>query len=415
MSATSFAALGLTPSLLSTLEKLGYNNPTAVQSAAIPAILNGQDVLAGSQTGTGKTAAFLLPLIQQISRKVAAPKLPTVLVLAPTRELAQQVADSAQRYCQDSNLRVGIAYGGVSLRPQIEALAQGIDILVATPGRLLDLINQQALTLNAVQALVLDEADRMLDLGFSDEIKALLKQMPAQRQTLFFSATFPKSVKDLAFSLLKDPLQIDVTPENSTVDTIKQTLYQLDKSKKAGALAYLIGSGNWSQVLVFVRTKQGADALVKELALDGIKADSLHGDKSQGARQRALDDFKAGEVRALVATDVAARGIDIVSLPHVVNYELPFHPEDYVHRIGRTGRAGNSGHAISLVSRDEENLLASIEQLIGRPLPMIWLAGFEPKFDEVFESTTNMRKQRSKAKAKARAQAVYGIKKPKNK
>ena len=412
----TFASLGLHEPLLATLNALNYQQPTAVQQAAIPAVLAGRDVLAGAQTGTGKTAAFLLPKLQQLLNQPAA-KLgqPLLLVIAPTRELAQQVADSTQRYSAGSRLRSGVAYGGVSLRPQIQALQEGLEILIATPGRLLDLINQQALTLSAVQTLVLDEADRMLDLGFSDEIRALLKLLPAQRQTLFFSATFPKAVKDLAYSLLRDPQLIEVTPENSTVDSIKQTLYQLDKKRKAAALAYLIGAGNWQQVLVFVRTKQGADALVKELALDGIKADSLHGDKSQGARQRALDDFKAGAIRALIATDVAARGIDIVSLPHVVNYELPFNAEDYVHRIGRTGRAGNAGHAISLVSRDEENLLAGIEQLIKRPLPMIWLTGFEPQFDEDLSRNGNPRKARAKAKAKAKAQAVYGIRKPKSK
>ena len=412
----TFASLGLHEPLLSTLNALNYQQPTAVQQAAIPAILAGRDVLAGAQTGTGKTAAFLLPQLQQLlTQPAASAGQPLLLVIAPTRELAQQVADSAQRYSAGSRLRTGVAYGGVSLRPQIQALQEGLEILIATPGRLLDLINQQALTLSAVQTLVLDEADRMLDLGFSDEIRALLKLLPAPRQTLFFSATFPKAVKDLAYSLLREPQLIEVTPENSTVDSIKQTLYQLDKKRKAAALAYLIGAGNWQQVLVFVRTKQGADALVKELALDGIKADSLHGDKSQGARQRALDDFKAGSIRALIATDVAARGIDIVSLPHVVNYELPFNAEDYVHRIGRTGRAGNDGHAISLVSRDEENLLAGIEQLIKRPLPMIWLTGFEPQFDEDLSRSGNPRKARAKAKAKAKAQAVYGIRKPKSK
>ena len=412
----TFASLGLQEPLTGILSSLNYQLPTAVQQAAIPAILAGRDVLAGAQTGTGKTAAFLLPKLQQLlTQPAAAARQPLLLVLTPTRELAQQVADSALRYSAGTRLRTGIAYGGVSLRPQIQALEDGLEILIATPGRLLDLLHQQALTLGAVHTLVLDEADRMLDLGFSDEIRALLKLLPAQRQTLFFSATFPKAVKDLAYNLLREPQLIEVTPENSTVDSIKQTLYQLDKKRKAAALAYLIGAGNWQQVLVFVRTKQGADELVKELALDGIKADSLHGDKSQGARQRALDDFKAGSVRALIATDVAARGIDIVSLPHVVNFELPFNAEDYVHRIGRTGRAGKDGHAISLVSRDEENLLAGIEQLIKRPLPMIWLTGFEPQFDEDLSRGGNPRKARAKAKAKAKAQAVYGIRKPKSK
>lgn len=412
----SFAALGLSDSLCTTIAALGYREPTAVQQGAIPAILNGQDVLAGAQTGTGKTAAFLLPIMQRLQAlPLAASKAPSMLVLAPTRELAQQVADSALRYSVNTSLRIGVAYGGVSLRPQMDALAQGVDILIATPGRVIDLHNQQAVTFSGLNTLVLDEADRMLDLGFKDELTTLLKTMPKARQTLFFSATFPKSVKDMAYSMLKSPVLVEVTPENSTVEAITQTLYQMDKRKKSAALAYLIGSKNWQQVLVFVRTKQGADALVKELALDGISADSLHGDKSQGARQRALDDFKNGQIRALVATDVAARGIDIVALKYVVNFELPFHAEDYVHRIGRTGRAGNDGLAISFVSRDEENLLADIERLIGRPLPMIWLTGFEPSFDEESERSHNPRKQRAKAKAKAKAQAVYGIRKTKPK
>ena len=410
----AFADLGITDPLLSTLAALGYAQPTAVQQGAIPAVLAGRDVLAGARTGTGKTAAFLLPQIQRLlAQEPAAAKQPRLLVIAPTRELAQQVADSSVRYSQGTRLRTGVAYGGVSLKVQIDALAQGLEILVATPGRLLDLLRQEALTLDAVSTLVLDEADRMLDLGFSDEIFAILRALPKERQTLFFSATFPKTVKDLAYSMLSDPLLVEVTPENSTVDAIQQTLYQMDKGKKAAALAFLIGSGNWQQVLVFVRTKQGADALVKELALDGIKADALHGDKSQGARQRALDDFREGKIRALIATDVAARGIDIVALSHVVNFELPFNAEDYVHRIGRTGRAGNDGHAISLVARDEENLLADIEALIKRPLPMIWLTGFEPSFDEGLERRGNPRKQRAKAKAKAKAQATYGIRKKK--
>ena len=410
----AFAALGLTEPFLTTLAELGYAQPTAVQQQAIPAILAGRDVLAGAQTGTGKTAAFLLPQMQRLlAVKPAAPAAPLLLIIAPTRELAQQVADSSGRYAAATRLRTAVACGGVSLRPQTEALAGGIEILVATPGRLLDLLRQQALTLAQVQTLVLDEADRMLDLGFSDEIHAILRQLPAQHQTLFFSATFARTVKDLAFSMLRDPLQIDVTPENSAVDSIRQTLYQLDRSKKAAALAYLIGAGNWQQVLVFVRTKQGADALVSELKLDGISADALHGDRSQGARQRALDDFRGGKLRVLVATDVAARGIDIVSLNYVVNYELPFHAEDYVHRIGRTGRAGRDGHAISLVSADEENLLDAIGELTGRPLPMIWLTGFEPSFDEAPARRGNPRRQRAKAKARAKAQATYGIRKKK--
>lgn len=408
----SFMLLGLQPPWLSILEALHYDEPTAIQRAAIPAILAGRDVLAGAQTGTGKTAAFTLPLLQKLPLEVM-PKAPSVLILTPTRELAQQVTDSVRRYAQGTPVRCVAVYGGVSIRQQVESLAQGAHVVVATPGRLLDLLQQGALQLHAVQTWVLDEADRLLDLGFKDELYRLQRQLPTTRQTLFFSATFPPSVKTFAFSLLDDPLQIDVTPANSTVEQVTQTLYSVDKRQKQSALAYLIGAGQWSPVLVFVRTKQGADELVAELTLDGLGADALHGDKSQGARQRALNDFKEGRLRVLVATDVAARGIDVVDLPYVVNYELPFQAEDYVHRIGRTGRAGKEGKAISLVSRDEEGLLADIEALIDQPLPMIWLEGFEPSFDEPENHGRQLRKQRQKNKAKAKAQASYGIRKKK--
>lgn len=408
----SFASLGLQPDWVARLTALHYTEPTPIQSAAIPAILSGRDVLAGAQTGTGKTAAFTLPLLQQLPDSVDA-KAPLVLILTPTRELAQQVTDSVQRYAQGTDIQCVSVYGGVSIRQQVEALAQPVHVVVATPGRLLDLLQQGALQLHAVRTWVLDEADRLLDLGFKDELYRLRRQLPDTRQTLFFSATFPQAVKDVAFSLLHDPLQMDVTPANTTAAQIQQILYSMDKRQKRPALAYLIGSGQWSQVLVFVRTKQGADALVAELKLDGLRAEALHGDKSQGARQRALTEFKAGQVRVLVATDVAARGIDVVDLPYVVNYELPFQAEDYVHRIGRTGRAGKEGKAISLVSRDEEGLLADIEALIDQPLPMIWLEGFEPSFDEPENHGRQLRKQRQKNKAKAKAQASYGIRKKK--
>ena len=319
----SFAALQLASPILTAISELGYNTPTPVQTQAIPEILAGKDVLAGAQTGTGKTAAFALPLLTRLLESPRAQnKRPSALILAPTRELADQVATSIQRYAANSELTTLAVYGGVSQNPQTEALGQGVDILVATPGRLLDLLNQKALELSAVRWLILDEADRMLDLGFKEELIRLLKQLPKDRQTLFFSATFPKSVKDLAYSMLKQPVEIAVAADNAPIDSIEQVVYNMDNNKKRAALAWLIGSGNWQQVLVFVRTKQQADDLANELKKDGIKCDSLHGDKSQGARTRALDDFKEGKVRALVATDVAARGIDILELPWVVNYEL---------------------------------------------------------------------------------------------
>ena len=412
---SSFAALQLASPIITALTDLGYAAPTPIQAQAIPAILAGKDVLAGAQTGTGKTAAFALPLLTRLLEgQPAQSKHPHALILAPTRELADQVATSIQGYAAHTKLQTLAVYGGVSQRPQTDALTQGVDILVATPGRLLDLINQQALELSAVRWLILDEADRMLDLGFKDELVRLLKRLPKQRQTLFFSATFPKSVKDLAYSMLNQPEEIAVAAANATLDSIEQVLYNMDTSKKRPALAWLIGSGNWQQVLIFVRSKKQADDLASELLKDGIKCDSLHGDKSQGARARALDDFKNGKIRALIATDVAARGIDIIELPWVVNYELPFNAEDYVHRIGRTGRAGNSGKAISFVARNEENLLADIEALIKRPLPTQWLVGFEPNFEDPADSAShgrNQRKQRQKAKAKAKSQATYGIKK----
>ncbi|MDF1764361.1 MAG: DEAD/DEAH box helicase [Oleibacter sp.] len=413
---SSFAELQLANPVLTALNGLGYATPTPIQAQAIPVILAGKDILAGAQTGTGKTAAFALPLLTKLLETPRAQsKRPSALILTPTRELADQVAKSIQDYAVNTEICTLAVYGGVSQKPQTEALISGVDILVATPGRLLDLLNQQALELSAVRWLILDEADRMLDLGFKNELVRLLKQLPNDRQTLFFSATFPKSVKDLAYRMLNKPKEIEVAVANATVDTIEQIVYNMDNNKKRAALAWLIGSGNWQQVLVFVRSKKEADDLATELKKDGIKCDSLHGDKSQGARARALEDFKTGQIRALIATDVAARGIDILELPWVVNYELPFNAEDYVHRIGRTGRAGNTGKAISFVARNEEYLLADIETLISRVLPTQWLEGFEPNFDDKTDNVNhghNLSKQRQKAKAKARSKATYGIKKP---
>ncbi|MEZ9317773.1 DEAD/DEAH box helicase, partial [Vibrio lentus] len=335
----SFNQLGLSDQLLTTLTELNFTAPTSVQEQAIPLVLEGKDVLAGAQTGTGKTAAFGLPIIQRLietkDNVIPNPKLVRALVLVPTRELAQQVFDNVTSYAKGTDIKVVVAYGGVSMKVQTDNLRGGADILVATPGRLIDHIFTKNIVLNHTEVLVLDEADRMLDMGFMPDIKRILSRMNDVRQTLFFSATFDNKIKALAHRMMQSPSEIQVTPKNSTADTVTQMVYPVDKSRKSELLAYLIGSKNWQQVLVFTKTKQGTDALVKELKLDGIKAASINGDKSQGARQKALDDFKSGKVRALIATDVAARGIDIQQLEQVVNYDMPFKAEDYVHRIGR--------------------------------------------------------------------------------
>jgi ATP-dependent RNA helicase RhlE len=387
-----FSQLNLTDRLVQNLESLGFNQPTAIQSQAIPLIFQGRDLLAGAQTGTGKTAAFGLPIIQSLLESAArVESMPSDeaisdrparsvshLILTPTRELAQQVFDSLQGYAQGTSLSIVVAYGGTSLSVQRNQLKQGADILVATPGRLLDHAFTKTVDLSHTQTLVLDEADRMLDMGFLPDIQRVIKALPSSRQTLLFSATFDDRIKKLAYRILNDPLEVQVTPSNSAVESVTQMVYPVDKQRKSELLAYLIGSRNWQQVLVFTKTKQGSDALVKELKLDGIKAASINGDKSQGARQKALDDFKSGKVRALIATDVAARGIDIHQLACVVNFDMPYKAEDYVHRIGRTGRAGDTGLAISLMSRDEEYLLKAVEDFLDTKLPQEWLAGYEP-------------------------------------
>ncbi|WP_391090605.1 DEAD/DEAH box helicase [Vibrio sp. NH-UV-68] len=416
---TEFAALGLCTPILSTIESLGFKQPTEVQKQAVPPLLEGKDVLAGAQTGTGKTAAFGLPILQHLlqspSKRNPQSNDVTALVLVPTRELAQQVFDNISLYAQQTEVKVVTAYGGTSMNVQVRNLHQGCDILIATPGRLLDHLFCKNIRLAKTQYLVLDEADRMLDMGFMPDIQRILKQCNPQRQTMFFSATFDKRIKAIAYKMLNEPVEVQVTPSNSTADTVEQIVYPVDKKRKAELLAYLIGSRNWQQVLVFTKTKQGSDALAKELKLDGIKAASINGDKSQGARQKALDDFKAGRIRALIATDVAARGLDIQQLEQVVNFDMPYKAEDYVHRIGRTGRAGQQGFAASLMSRDEEYLLEAIERLLDAKLPQEWLQGFEPSLIEEIEPDKSPRRRgrnadKRKIKAKLKIHAGRGKK-----
>jgi len=378
---TSFASLGLSESLVRAVRDKGYENATPIQAQAIPVVLQGRDVLAAAQTGTGKTAGFTLPLLQRLAQTGAArsgSQPVRALVLTPTRELAAQVGASVETYGRHLSLRSTVVFGGVGINPQIERLRRGVDILVATPGRLLDLHGQRALDLSRIEILVLDEADRMLDMGFIHDIRRVLKLLPAQRQNLLFSATFSDDIRKLAQGLLRDPVSVEVTPRNTAATTVQQAVYQVDKADKQSLLSHLIHRGGWEQVLVFTRTKHGANRLAQQLERDGIGAAAIHGNKSQSARTRALADFKSGSVRVLVATDIAARGLDIEQLPHVVNYELPNVSEDYVHRIGRTGRAGASGAAISLVSAEERKLLLDIERLLKRKLPVETAPDFEP-------------------------------------
>jgi ATP-dependent RNA helicase RhlE len=367
---SSFDSLGLDARLLRAVSEQGYASPTPIQAAVIPTVLEGRDVLAGAQTGTGKTAGFTLPLLQRLSASPAAgARRIRALILTPTRELAAQVEDSVRRYGKHLPLRSAAVFGGVNINPQTALLRRGVDVLVATPGRLLDHAAQRHVDLGGVQIFVLDEADRMLDMGFLPDIRRIIALLPAQRQNLLFSATFPDDIRALAGKLLHAPARIEVAPSNATAERIEQLVHRVEKSDKRRALSWLVGSGNWRQVLVFTRTKHGANRLAQQLEDDGLTAAAIHGNKSQGARTRALADFKAGKVRVLVATDIAARGLDIDLLPHVVNYDLPEVPEHYVHRIGRTGRAGRDGVAISLVSNDERQLLHAIEKLLGRRIP----------------------------------------------
>jgi len=367
----SFSDLGLTPELVRAVAEKGYTTPTPIQRAAIPAVLAGRDVLAGAQTGTGKTAAFVLPILQQLATQSG--RLPRALVLTPTRELAAQVAESARAYGRHVKVRTLVVFGGVSEKPQIEALRNGCDLLVATPGRLLDLAERGLLDLGQVRCCVLDEADRMLDMGFIHAIRRILKLLPRERQTLMFSATYSADIRTLAARSLRDPLTVEVAPRNAAAERIEQHVYLVPQEHKRDLLVHLIDSGNWHQVLVFTRTKHGANRLTQALVAAGVRAAAIHGNKSQTARTHALSDFKQNRITALVATEVAARGLDIIELPHVVNFDLPNVPEDYVHRIGRTARAGGSGSAISLVAPAEVPLLKDIEKVLGHSLALATL------------------------------------------
>lgn len=384
----SFTQLGLSAPILNAVSEQGYETPSPIQREAIPAVTKGQDVMAAAQTGTGKTAAFVLPILEKLSQSShAKPNQARTLVLTPTRELAAQVADSIKTYGKYLRLSHTVVFGGVKINPQIARLEKGVDILVATPGRLLDLYQQNAVRFDELEVLVLDEADRMLDMGFIHDIRKVLALLPKGRQNLMFSATFSNEVNKLARSLMNNPVEVSVSPRNAAAKTVKQKLYPVDKKQKPQALVHLIKENNWHQVLVFSRTKHGANRLARTLEACDISAAAIHGNKSQNARTRALADFKKLKVQVLVATDIAARGLDIDQLPYVVNFDLPNVAEDYVHRIGRTGRAGSSGRAFSLVSADEIKELGAIERLIKRTLPREYIPGFEPSH-EVPDSST---------------------------
>jgi ATP-dependent RNA helicase RhlE len=375
-----FEELGLSAELLRAIDEQGYREATPVQQQAIPLVLEGKDVLAGAQTGTGKTAGFTLPLLQHLQKSCTKGqrRRVRVLILTPTRELAAQVDQSVRDYGRHLPFKSMVIFGGVSINPQKSKLQKGVDIIVATPGRLLDHINQGTVNLSGVEMLVLDEADRMLDMGFIRDMRKIFKALPKRRQTLLFSATFSNEIRGLAADLLDAPQEIQVATRNTTAERVSQIVFPVDKVRKRELLSHQIGAGNWQQVLVFTRTKHGANRLAEQLAKDGITSSAIHGNKSQGARTRALADFKAGKVRVLVATDIAARGLDIDKLPHVVNFELPNVPEDYIHRIGRTARAGQEGHAISLVCVDELKLLRDIERLLNSKIEQEIIPGYEP-------------------------------------
>lgn len=376
----TFSTLGLADPILRAITKQGYDTPSPVQAQAIPYVLAGRDLMAAAQTGTGKTAGFTLPILQRLSvGKPATHNRARALILTPTRELAAQIAESVRVYGEYLPLKSAVVFGGVKINPQMQKLRGGVDILVATPGRLLDLYQQNAVRFDTLEVLVLDEADRMLDMGFVKDIRKIISFLPAKRQNLLFSATFSDDIRKLATGLLTNPAEVSVSPRNTTAVNIAQKVISVDKKDKAPLLAKLIQDHNWYQVLVFCRTKHGANKLTKQLDAAGITAAAIHGNKSQGARTKALADFKASKIQALVATDIAARGLDIEQLPHVVNYDLPNIAEDYVHRIGRTGRAGSSGEAVSLVCSEEIAELLSIEKLIGNALIRETIEGFEPE------------------------------------
>jgi len=375
----SFTDLGLSAPIQKAIAEKGYDTPSPIQAQAIPAVLAGKDVMAAAQTGTGKTAGFTLPILELLSHgdKVR-PNQARTLIITPTRELAAQIAENVEMYGKHLPLKSTVVFGGVKINPQMLRLRQGVDILVATPGRLLDLYNQNAVRFNQLEILVLDEADRMLDMGFLRDIKKILSLLPKTRQTLLFSATFSPDIRELAKGIVKDPVEISISPKNTTAERVEQLIYSVDKNRKSALLTHLIIENDWQQVIVFMKTKHGANKLTKQLDAAGIQAAAIHGNKSQGARTKALAQFKEGKISVLVATDIAARGIDIDQLPQVVNFELPNVPEDYVHRIGRTGRAGASGHAVSLVCADEIDLLNDVEHVIQTHLPREIVAGFEP-------------------------------------
>ncbi len=393
----SFDSLGLSEPLLQAIREKGYDTPSPIQLKAIPAILSGRDVLAAAQTGTGKTAGFALPILEKLSfHQTTKGKRPVrSLIMTPTRELAAQVAESIKVYGAHMNLRCVVVFGGVGINPQIAQLRGGIDIVVATPGRLLDLVNHKAIDLSQVEILVLDEADRMLDMGFIIDIRKILRLLPLRRQNLLFSATFSKEIRDLTNQVLKNPISVEVAARNTASELVEQLVYKISPNSKPSLLRHLIIEGNWEQVLVFTRTKHGANRLCEKLNKSNIPSLAIHGNKSQNARTLALSEFKSGKIRVLVATDIAARGLDIKQLPHVVNYELPNVPEDYVHRIGRTGRAGATGHAVSLVSDDEVKHLRGIEKLLNLKIPTGTVDSFEDKSEPSSQHQNESRPERT--------------------
>ncbi len=404
----SFDQLALKPEILQALKKKGYETPSPIQAAAIPAILEGKDILAAAQTGTGKTAGFVLPILNQLSEQPPQ-RFPRALIITPTRELAAQILENIKHYSEFLELKSMTAFGGVNIRPQIKALASGMDILVATPGRLVDLVEQQACKLHQIDTLVLDEADRMLDMGFIRDIRKIVKQLPKKRQNLLFSATFSKDIRRVAEEFLQQPKVIEVAVQNATADKVSQKAYRCDQAVKGEALIQIINEENLSQVIVFTKTKHGANRLSKRLVSANISSSAIHGNKSQGARTRALSEFKENKVRVLVATDIAARGIDIADLPYVVNYELPNVPEDYVHRIGRTGRAGREGTAVSLVSNDERPFFQAIEKLTGNKIPLDDLDGFTPtQWTDRAPTAKEVMKVAERRKQEARKQRPSG-------
>jgi ATP-dependent RNA helicase RhlE len=377
----SFTTLGLSESILQAVKQKGYTEPSPIQREGIPAVLSGKDVMAAAQTGTGKTAAFTLPILSMFENNAqhkAKPNHIKALILTPTRELAAQIADNIAFYGKNTNIKTHVVFGGVKINPQMMKLRKGVDILVATPGRLMDLYQQNAVKFSQLEILVLDEADRMLDMGFIHDIKKILALLPKRRQNLLFSATFSDDIRALGKRIVNDPVEISVNPKNSTAKAVEQVLIPVDKAKKNALLSHLIESNNWQQVLIFCRTKHGADRLAKHLNKKNISASAIHGNKSQGARTRALAEFKSGDIRVLAATDIAARGIDISELPQIVNFDLPNVAEDYVHRIGRTGRAGAAGHAYSFATIEDKKPISDIQSLIGKVIPKETIAGFEP-------------------------------------